>query len=300
MAPLERIRAQLRDVLNRHAPRGAVSGEWTQTTFQAGVASGSGGFQNARGDWLDTPDKVSDAITAAADALAAEPPNWNVMHVAWSAAVGDVMLRLEFDPSIVPRRVDDPIYAQAESTRRSFWEQVGAVSPDCLGSTYDANAYAQTRWLSPHRRLLLVQREADAILTTDGLSTPWPGVADSVNGCGLEVYFSLDHDQTEPLDRWVEVLLSIGDMVADDGGVGCEFEGEQAIVFCKLPEAFAPLTHVIFSAPQTLGHAVIEDMPFGSVRLVEATAVSADDLKGVAEESAFEVLRRRRAARSGS
>lgn len=232
MLSLESVRVALRGTINRSAPRGATCGEWTQTIELAGVSGCSGGFQDARGNWLETPDQIRDAIRDAAESLFTGDTSWNLLHITWSGA--DVTLKTEFDATIVPRAIDDPVYSVAASVRRRFWQGAGDVLPDYLGPTPHSNDYGQTRWLSPHRRAIAVRRSADMILATDGLSTPWPGVPDAVNGCSCEVFFRLPI--AEQIERWSEILLSVGDMIADEGEMGLDLAEEAAAVFCRLPD----------------------------------------------------------------
>ena len=86
-------------------------------------------------------------------------------------------------------------------------------------------------------------------LVTDGLSTPWAGIADPENGVGCELFMELDASTTisHPMDDWASLLISLGDLVADGYQVADDVEKYGAILFCTLTDKYHPLTRIILS-----------------------------------------------------
>jgi len=75
--------------------------------------------------------------------------------------------------------------------------------------------------------------------------------------------------------------------------------GNGAILFCDLPNAVAPYSHIVLSIPSDDEPELIPSLPYGSARVLKATAVQPDDLAGHsldgwAVEAARQALARRR------
>lgn len=283
----------LRAALGR-APAGAVAGAWSATTVQAGHAQISGGYTDAGGHYVDAgPRRAFDAVGAAVDRLvAAGGPAFNRIEVRWTAdrfplsllgRPGRVRVETVFDPVIVPRGPDDPAYEAAATARRRFWEGRGTLLPGYAAQGSHANPYGQTRWFGPHRRILMLRpipAAADgAVLATDGLSTPWAGIPDRENGVACEVALRLPEGEAAEAERvrlWANILLSLGDRVADGHRVADDVARHGAILFSRLPAECAPFAQVILT--EAADGAVIADLPFGSVPLLEAVPVRAAEV----------------------
>lgn len=287
---LEDAHRRLGEVLDR-APKQAVRGQWSATTTQAGVSRLSGGYRDADGHHVDEPeDHAADVVREVVerlDASAAEPFNtaeirWAKSRLPWRA--GTVSIETAFDPVIVPRGPDHPAYEEAASARRRFWAAIGELAPEPALERGAANAYAQTKWFGPHRRVLFVRRPGEVLLATDGLSTPWAGISERENGVGCEVMLRLEDLDgalslaSEVVEMWAGMMLGVGDMVADGYRVLRDVEQNGAILFCRLPDECAPYARIILSVAPEAG--VIEGLPFGSVRVVEATPVTEDEVVG--------------------
>ncbi|KQS96637.1 MULTISPECIES: hypothetical protein [unclassified Rhizobium] len=264
------------------APKGAVSGEWTASTMQAGHSSRTGGYLDANGDHVrqdpTEPLNVIEDIVARLEASATS--KFNAVTIRWKKARfpwkrGDISIETRFDASTVPRRADDPIYDTVAATRRRFWQSLGAVGD--AAQRGEPNSYGQTKWFGPHRRVLLVRRADDVILATDGLSTPWASIADPENGVECELMLELtgtDATDEERISLWANLLISIGDLVADGYRVARDVEKHRAILFCGLTDDYLPATRMILSATGE----TIPDMPFGAVPLIRATPVAEEEI----------------------
>lgn len=285
----------LRASLGR-APAGAIAGAWSATTMQAGHAQISGGYTDAGGHYVDEePRRAFDAVGAAVDRLvAAGGPAFNRVEVRWTAdrfplsllgRPGRVRVETAFDPAIVPRGPDDPAYEAAAAARRRFWEARGTLLPGYTAQTLQANVYGQTLWFGPHRRILMLRPRSAAavgvVLATDGLSTPWAGIPDRENGVDCEVALRLpeghgEEAEAERVRLWTNILISLGDQIADGYRVADTVARHGAILFSRLPAECAPFAQVILTG--TVDGAVIDGLPFGSVPLLEAVPVSADEV----------------------
>ncbi|MEG2805577.1 hypothetical protein [Stenotrophomonas sp.] len=293
----------LRPILDR-APPGAVRGEWTATTEQAGVSTQSGGYTNAAGGYLDADVEVQDrAIRRVVDTLEASPPHrFNTVTVRWTRSPlpllrGRVTVEAIFDPDIVPRGPDDPAYAAAAAARRAFWNAHGQVADAVAAQRGDANVHHQTRWFGPHRRILAVSTPAGPTLVTDGLSTPWAGIPDRENGVGCELVLALGAEALAvgQQEDWARALIGIGDQVADGCDVARDVETAGAILFCDLTEAFAPLRRILLSRDDRQ----IPGLPFGPAAVIRVTPIAEAEIDGLDESDAWaaEAARRALAAR---
>lgn len=273
---------RLARVMNVVAPAKAFSGKWIQTVEQAGVSSCKGGFADRDGNRLPSSsdrrlfDAVGDAI---AEIFLAGDQSWNIAEVNWRAPDMAVTIETSFDPEIVPRNSGDPTFEQAATARRDFWNLIGRAAEAYVGPLTPVNDYGQTRWISPHRRLLQVEVDGWRALVTDGLSTPWPGVPDKVNGSCLELFLEMPEAQSS-VDPWIDIMMGLGDMVADDVGIESYVVENAAILFCDLPVALAPYTHVILSVPSENEPREIPSLPYGSAKILRVTAVTLEDLAG--------------------
>lgn len=285
----------LRASLGR-APVGAVAGAWSATTVQAGHAQISGGYTDAGGHYVaEEPRRAFDAVGAAVDRLAAAGgPAFNRVEVRWTAdrfplsllgRPGRVRVETAFDPAIVPRGPDDPAYEAAAAARRRFWEGRGTLLPGYTAQTSQANVYGQTLWFGPHRRILMLRPLSAAadgvVLATDGLSTPWAGIPNRENGVDCEVALRLPEGRGEDAEAervrlWTNILISLGDRIADGHRVADTVARHGAILFCRLPAECAPFAQMILTAEAD--GAVIGGLPFGSVPLLEAVPVSAAEV----------------------
>ena len=276
------------------APAGAVAGAWSATTMQAGHAQISGGYTDAAGRYLDPePRRAFDAVGAVVERLAAAAgPAFNRVEIRWVPArfprsllgqPGRVLVETAFDPGIVPRGPDDPAYEAAAAARRRFWEGRGRLVSGCAADASNANMYGQTKWFGPHRRILLLRPAGGAgegvVLATDGLSTPWAGIPDPENGVACEVALRLPDGPAEEAERvrlWANILISLGDRVADGHRVARDVADHGAILFSRLPAECAPFAQVILAG--AADGAAIADLPFGSVPLLEAVPVTAAEV----------------------
>lgn len=234
--------------------------------------------------------------------LAANKP-WNVAHIAWRQGDAVAAIETNFDPTIVPRAPDDPVYEKAAVARRLFWNSVGKPASGYLGDAEKANSYGQTRWFAPHRRLLQVEVGGRVLLATDGLSTPPSGVADKVNGCKIEVFLKIPDGQAE-VEPWINVLLDIGDMIVDDISIESDVLNNGAIVFCALHKSVEPFSHIVLGVPTDDEPKNIISLPYGDARLLKATPVTTDDfagrsLEGLAVEAAHHALANRESKSGG-
>lgn len=280
---------ELSQVLGK-APAGAVSGEWEATTMQAGHSSRTGGFRDAAGNHLEEgkPDSLSIVgeiveKLEAGSAQGGDGPGFNKVLIRWKKPKipfmrGQVTIETSFDRSIVPRGVDDPIYEAAAAARRAFWQGRGAVDAGFAAERGAANSYNQTKWFGPHRRVLAIRGDGRLLLATDGLSTPWAGVAEPENGveCELFMEFGADALDAGGIDNWGNLLISLGDLVADGHRLARDMEKHGAILFCRLTEDYRPFQRIMLSRD----NGRIEGLPFGAVPLIRVTAVTEAELAG--------------------
>ncbi|WP_439817791.1 hypothetical protein [Zavarzinia sp. CC-PAN008] len=272
----------LRPVLDR-APPGAVSGRWTATTMQAAHSTRTGGYRDRDGGVVrqDRPEQL-DALEPVVDRLeAASPTRINHVTVSWTRARfpwqrNRIVVETRFDPAIVPRGPDHPAYGQAARARHAFWSALGDVARDYAAEREAANAHNQTKWFGPHRRILKVACPDRTILATDGLSTPWAGIVEPENGVECEVVLEFSGHDLGPAQvaLWADMLIGVGDLVADGYRVARDVKAHGALVFCGLPQDCAPWRHMLLSPYG----ASIDGLPFGTVPLLRATPVTAAEL----------------------
>lgn len=265
------------------APAGAVSGEWFATTEQAGVSSQSGGYLDADGGYIEAGDTISRAIRNVVEKLEAsriEP--FNTVTVRWTKSKipfmrGSVRVDVILDEAIVPRGPDSNIYEAAAVTRRAFWSTHGDVADGFAAERGEANVHNQTKWFGPHRRVLAVKTATLLTLATDGLSTPWAGVAEPENGVECELFMEFDTSAVtgKQIDDWAHVLIGLGDLVADGHRVAADVERHGAIVFCRLADDYSPMTRIILSGDRRR----IKDLPFGSVPLIRVTPIAEAEIE---------------------
>ena len=190
---------------------------------------------------------------------------------------GRVTVETLFDETIVPRGPQDPIYEAASVARRAFWERYGRVSEGFMAERDDANVHNQTKWFGPHRRVLNIKRNTTLTLATDGLSTPWAGIADPENGVGCELFMELDASNmiSQQIDDWAHLLITLGDLVADGYQVAADVEKYGAILFCTLTDEYNPMTRIILSRDSRR----IDNLPFGSVSLIRVTPIAESEIE---------------------
>ncbi len=217
---------------------------------------------------------------------------------------GRVTVETAFDAALVPRGPDDPVYAAAADARRRFWNSVGAVEPGFAAERETANIHGQTKWFQPHRRILRITDGDAVLLATDGLSTPWAGVTTRENGVECEVFMRLGGagnpvaaDEAS-VALWSDVLIGVGDLVADGYRVLRDVQTNGAILFCCLPEDCRPMGRMALR----MDLRSIEGLPFGPVSLIEATPLREDELPGLNDDpwgtaAAFRALEKRAAAK---
>ncbi len=92
--------------------------------------------------------------------------------------------------------------------------------------------------------------------------------------------------QTERVRLWANIVVNLGDRVADGYRVARDVETHGAILFSRLPAACAPFEFVILAA--AADGAAIPDLPFGSVPLFEAVPVTAAEMAGGDPDEAWE------------
>lgn len=277
----------LRETLDR-APKGAVKGEWQATTMQAGHSSRTGGYEDRHGHAVSEPGfrdlGAIDEVLAKLEGSAGE--RFNTVSITWTKARlpfrrGKVAIETRFDAIIVPRGPHDPSYEAAAAARRRFWEAIGATGIEIAAERGTANVHAQTKWYGPHRRVLLVRHPGGPLLATDGLSTPWAGIAKRENGVECELVLALPQDPSAPkaetIVLWGDVLIGIGDLVADGHRVRRTVEELGAILFSRLGDECRPMAFVVLS----LDDRRIEGLPFGSARLLRATPVTEAEVAGL-------------------
>ncbi|WP_102958137.1 hypothetical protein [Mangrovicella endophytica] len=268
------------------APAGAVRAEWTATTMQAGHASRTGSYYDRSGAMTSGDESRLDIIEEVVDRLAASAATpFNTVTIRWTKAKlpwqrGKVDVTTAFEPALVPRGPDDPVYDIVAEARRSFWNTVGAVDPDFASERAEANIHGQTKWFQPHRRILQVRTNDQVLLATDGLSTPWAGVTTRENGVECEVFMRLGGvgnplaADERTIALWARVLIGVGDLVADGYRVLRDVQTNGAILFCRLDEACLPMTWMALH----MDSRSIEGLPFGPVSLIEATPLREDEV----------------------
>ncbi|MEQ4452728.1 hypothetical protein ACFX4S_03340 [Kosakonia sp. YIM B13605] len=272
----------LRPALDK-APAGAVSGEWVFITEQAGVASQSGGYMNGDGRHVTASDQAFQRVRNVVDKLeTSRIQPFNKVIVRWTRSKiplmrGRVTVDTIFDETIVPRGPQSPVYEVAAVARLSFWKKHGDVSDCFTADRGEANVHNQTKWFGPHRRVLSIKSGPQLTLATDGLSTPWAGVADSENGVECELFMELDVSDitSHQIDEWADLLIGVGDLVADGFQIAADVEKYGAILFCSLTDDYKPMTRIILSRDGRQ----IEDLPFGSVPLIRVTPITEAEIE---------------------
>lgn len=272
----------LRPALDK-APAGAVNGEWFFITEQAGVSSQTGGYMYADGSHVAEGNHALQKVREVVEKLeAARVQPFNKVIVHWTRSKiplirGRVTVETLFDETFVPRGPQDPIYEVAAVARRAFWERYGSVSDGFTVERDDANVHNQTKWLGPHRRALNIKRNTTLTLATDGLSTPWAGIADPENGVGCELFMELDASNmiSQQIDDWAHLLITLGDLVADGYQVAADVEKYGAILFCALTDEYKPMTRIILSRDSRR----IDNLPFGSVPLIRVRPIAESEIE---------------------
>ncbi|MGO7180357.1 hypothetical protein ACCT14_00275 [Rhizobium brockwellii] len=267
------------------APAGAVSGEWTATTMQAGHSSRTGGYRDAEGNYVPEAsrhplDIISDVIEKLGESGV---PRFNKVVIQWKKPKfpfmrGEITLETSYDWTIVPRGPDDPIYETTAAVRRVFWQSRGTVQEDFAAERGTANIHAQTKWFGPHRRILAIHAPGRLTLATDGLSTPWAGISEPKNGVECELFMEFDAATVEAagIENWANLLINIGDLVADGYRVARDVEKYGCILFCRLTEDYRPMTRIMLSRDPGR----IDGLPFGPVPLIRATPIAETEIDG--------------------
>lgn len=281
------LNSELVKRLRQLAPASAERLIWTQSIEMAAVSSGSGGFVDANGEWLDPFSKEAAEFTEFISSFVAQMANdgsWNVAEIHWKIDEEAATIETHFDATIVPRANNDPVYELAVSARAAFWRGKGDVI-DYPSEPTRINDHRQTKWCSPHRRLIRVSTASGVILATDGLSTPWCGVPDEKNGIEFEIYLPLDGivigSGDGELAAWVHALLDVGDFAADEFELCDAVKEHSAVLFCRLDARLLPYTQMILSVPDIEGWLEIPGLPFGSISLLRATPARDHDLEGL-------------------
>jgi len=271
----------LRPALDK-APAGAVNGEWFFITEQAGVSSQTGGYMYADGSHAAESFSLQRVKEVVEKLEAAQRETFNKVIVRWTRPKipfmrGRVTVDTIFDEAIVPRGPQNPVYEAAAVARRAFWEMYGDVSEGFSVEQGDANVHNQTNWFGPHRRVLNTKSNTRLTLATDGLSTPWAGIAEPENGVGCELFMELDASDITPrqIDDWAHLLMSVGDLVADGYQVAADVEKYGAILFCSLTDEYSPMTRIILSRDARR----IDNLPFGSVPLIRVTPIAESEIE---------------------
>ncbi|MBY5408958.1 hypothetical protein HFO98_10840 [Rhizobium leguminosarum] len=266
------------------APAGAVSGEWTASTMQAGHSSRTGGYLDAEGKHVpEGSGHPLDIIAEVVEKLAASGvPRFNKVVIRWKKPKfpfmqAKITLETSYDQAMVPRGPDDPIYETAAAARRAFWQSRGTLQEDFAVERGTANIHAQTKWFGPHRRILAIHALGRLTLATDGLSTPWAGISEPENGVECELFMEFDAARldTAGIENWANLLINIGDLVADGHRVARDVEKHGAILFCRLTEDYLPMSRIVLS--RDAGR--IDGLPFGSVPLIRATPIAEAEIE---------------------
>jgi len=261
-----------------HAPTNAVKGEWFFITEQSGVSSQTGSYLYPDGSHFLSDSHALECIRDVVDKLeASQRQSFNKVIIRWKKSRiplmrGRVTVETYFDESIVPRGPNHPVYELAAAARRAFWMKYGELSENFISGLEEANIHNQTKWFGPHRRILCSKVNKMLTLATDGLSTPWAGVAELENGVECELFMELDLsiNTTPQIDKWAQLLIHLGDLVADKYQIANEVKKYGAILFCSLTDDYQPMTHVILSDDQRQ----IEDLPFGPIALICVTLIT--------------------------
>ncbi|MBY3309155.1 hypothetical protein HFO02_24810 [Rhizobium laguerreae] len=267
------------------APAGAVSGDWTATTMHAGHSSRTGGYLDAEGKHV--PEDSRHPLDIIADVVekleASEVPRFNKVVIRWKKPKfpfmqAKITLETSYDQTIVPRGPDDPTYETAAAARRAFWQNRGTLQEDFAVERGTANIHAQTKWFGPHRRILAIHAPGRLTLATDGLSTPWAGISEPENGVECELFMEFDASTLDAagIENWANLLINIGDLVADGYRVAGDVEKHGAILFCRLTEDYRPMTRIMLSRDPGR----IDGLPFGSVPLIRATPIAETEIEG--------------------
>lgn len=240
----------------------------TGSIMQAGVADGpNGALLEHR-----VREAIRDVIEALAEAeRTAGTPVWNLYELEWTRGRRHVTLITRLDPDSIPREIGDPVFERAAAARLDFWSGLGEFE-GYVERGRPPNAYGQTPlFLGPHERLAKVRRGGNLILATDGLSTPWPGVADRENGFGLELALALP-DATGPAK---DLLFTIVRQVIDypDAAETALAEGGACILDHGNPPGLIILTRPEPDMPDQ-----IPGLPFGPAGLLAAVFVSPENL----------------------
>lgn len=275
---------ELQPLLDR-APKTAAYGEWTATTMQAGTSSRTGGYRNAQGGIISDaggPGEAFRHIEMVMEKLeAGGAVRFNTADIRWEKAKlpfmkGKVTITVRYDAAIVPRANDDPIYEEAARARLAYWKQRGTVADGFAAEQPDANAYAQTKWFNPQRRVLHITAGGEDLLATDGLSTPWSGISEKENGveCEVALAFPAGHLDAAAITLWADLMIGVGDLVADGYRVARDVGKHGAILFCRTGDRYEPLSRIVLSRTDQ----IIPGLPFGSVPLIRATAVTEEEI----------------------
>lgn len=272
----------LRSALDK-SPVGAVTGEWIIITEQAGVSSLTGGYMYADGSHVVGGNHSFQKVREVVEKLeASRIQSFNKVIIHWTRSKiplirGGVTVDTLFDETIVPRGPQDPIYEAAAVARRAFWKRYGDVSDSFIAERDDANVHNQTKWFGPHRRVLSTKCSTRLTLATDGLSTPWAGVAEPENGVGCELFMELDASNiiSHQIDDWAYLLINLGDLVADGYQVAADVEKYGAILFCTFTDEYSPITRIILSRDDRR----IDNLPFGSVPLIRVTPIAESEIE---------------------
>ncbi|WP_255253662.1 hypothetical protein [Kosakonia pseudosacchari] len=272
----------LRPALDK-APAGAVNGEWFYITEQAGVSSQTGGYMSADGSYVTAGDHTfqrAQKVVEKLEASGIQP--FHKVIVRWTKSKiplmrGRVTVDTIFDETIVPRGPQSPIYEAAAVARRAFWKRYGDISDGFIAERNEANVHNQTKWFGPHRRVLSIKNRAKLTLATDGLSTPWAGVADQENGVECELFMALDasDNTSHQINDWAHLLIRLGDLVADGYQVAADVEKYGAILFCSLTDDYKPMSRIILSRDGRQ----IDELPFGSVPLIRVTPIAEAEIE---------------------
>lgn len=237
----------------------------------------------ADGSHVTAGDQIFQRVCNVVDKLeASQIQSFNKVIVRWTKSKipfmrGRVTVDTIFDETIVPRGPLSPMYEAAAIVRRAFWERYGDVSDSFIAERDDANVHNQTKWFGPHRRVLSTKSSTKLTLATDGLSTPWAGVANPENGVECELFMELDvsDNTSQQIDDWAHLLISLGDLVADGYQVAADVEKYRAILFCSLSDDYKPMTRIILSHDARQ----IEGLPFGSVPLIRVTPIAESEIE---------------------
>jgi len=238
---------------------------------------------DAEGEYVAAGDNASQAIRNVVNKLeTSRIQPFNKVVVRWTRSKipftrGRVTVETIFEEAIVPRGPESTIYEAAAIARRAFWKTLGEVPEGFAAERGGTNAHNQTKWFGPHRRVLAIKTTTKLMLATDGLSTPWAGVAEPENGVECELFMEFDAlaITSKQIDEWAYLLISLGDLVADGYRVAADVEKHGAILFCRLTDKYSPMTRIVLSRDRRR----IEDLPFGSVLLIRVTPIAEAEIE---------------------